>query len=186
MGNTVAMTDEDILTIDMIGSAMAHSLKLLLVAFEEQGAAAIAHILAAAVEIRPIHLTAATYGYAVVALGSATTVVPRHKEIVPAIVSEDERCLDGIRSGILGSRISRHIPITRCIAAGNGTRPFALGHMHRGVETHHLNAIPERAPRHPRLVVVVDDEVRVDSIPLITTFTRSHDTTFVIPYGETQ
>ena len=58
--------------------------------------------------------------------------------------------------------------------------------MHRRVQSGHFYSIPERAPNQPRLVVVVNHEVRVNGIPVVTLLTRSYDTTLVIPNREAQ
>ena len=68
MGNAVTMTDKDVLAIIMIGRTVTGSLELLLVTLQEQRAAALCHIFAVAVEVRPVNLTATPYGDAVIAL----------------------------------------------------------------------------------------------------------------------
>ena len=90
------MTDEDVFTVDGVGGTVAGSFPFFLVALDEEGASAVQHILTFAVEIRSLNALAAAYGYAVVALGTTTAVVPRYEEVVPSAVLEDERCLDGI------------------------------------------------------------------------------------------
>lgn len=76
MGNTVTMTDEDVLAIEGIGGTMACSLKRLLVAFEEDVASSVTHVNTLAVEIRAFHTATASYGHTIVALGTLTAVVP--------------------------------------------------------------------------------------------------------------
>ena len=97
----------------MIGGAVASGLVSILVAFEEEVSTAVAHINALAVEVGAFDRLAAAYGDTVVALGTLATVVPRDEEIVPAVVFEDERCLNGIGAGIIGGRIFRRIRIDR-------------------------------------------------------------------------
>ena len=111
MGNTVAMTEEVVVAIDMVDGTMADGLELAFVAFEEQVATAIAHVNTTTVDIRAVDGTAAPHGYAIVTLSTLTTVVPRDEEVVPTIVTEDERCLDGIRACIVGRRILGRIRI---------------------------------------------------------------------------
>ena len=96
MGDAVAMTDEDVFVIDMIGSAMPSGFVFLFVAFKEEIASAIAHIDAVAVQIRAINRLTATYSHTVVALATLTTIIPGYKEIIPTVMLEDKRCLNGI------------------------------------------------------------------------------------------
>lgn len=100
LSRAVAVTDEDVLAVEGVGGTMASGLPLFLVAFQDDGTATVSHILAAAVEVGTVYRLAAPHGYSIVRLGTTTTVVPRHKEVVVAIVLEDERCLNGIRACI--------------------------------------------------------------------------------------
>ena len=49
MGNTVTMTDKDVLIINMISCAMTGSFETLLITFDKQVATTVAHIYALAV-----------------------------------------------------------------------------------------------------------------------------------------
>ena len=93
------MTDEDVLTVEGVGSAVAGSLPFLLVSLYEECAAAFGHILAHAIEVGAVNGLAAPHSHAVVALSAATAIVPRYEKIVVTAVFEDERRLDGIRPG---------------------------------------------------------------------------------------
>ena len=191
MGNAVTMTDEDVVSVEVIGSTVAGSLILFLIAFKEYVTTTVTHVDTLAVEIRSLNMAAATHGHAVVALRTLTTVVPGYKEIVPAVMLEDERCLDGIGTGIVGSGILRWVRVhgesllavwsTGIVATGDGSRLFSLGDVHRGVEAGELDAVPEGAPDEPRLILIVDHEVGVDGVPVVTSFTRSDNTTLIIP-----
>ena len=70
------MTDEYVLTIDVVGGTMTGCLIFLFVAFKEKIASAIAHIDTFAVKIGAINGLTTTDGHAVVALTALTTVVP--------------------------------------------------------------------------------------------------------------
>ena len=91
MGDAVAMTNKDILSVEGVGGTVAGSLEGLLVALDEDVASSVTHIDTLAVEIGTFDTTAATYGHTVVALRALTAIVPRDKEIVPAVVLEDKR-----------------------------------------------------------------------------------------------
>ena len=99
------MTEEEIAIREGVGRAMTHRLIFLLVAFQQQGATAIAHILAILVQIRTSHLLASAHGNTIVALDATAAVIPAHEEIVITTMLHDERSLDGIGAGKLGSRI---------------------------------------------------------------------------------
>lgn len=95
------MTDEDVLPFEGVGSTMTSGLKLLFVTFKEKITATITHINALAVKIGAINRLTTTYRNTVITLAALTTVVPRHKEIIPSVVLEDKRRLNGIRTGII-------------------------------------------------------------------------------------
>ena len=107
---------------------------------------------------------------------------------------EDERCLDGIGTGKVGRGILRRVrihgqrrltlPGIQVKTAGNGTR--GGGEMHRRVEGSNLNAIPEGTPYKPGLVVIVDDKVRVDGVPVVALFTRADNAALVVPQAISQ
>ena len=101
MGDAVAMTDEDVLTAKSVSSAVTGSLEGLLVALQEEIASTIHHVLALTVEIGSGYMLATSHGHALVAFRPAATIVPRHKEIVPATMLIYKRCLNGIWSGKL-------------------------------------------------------------------------------------
>ncbi len=77
---------------------MSSGLPFLLIAFEEECAVNVGHILPITVKIRTIEGLAVSQGYAVISLGSPTTIVPRHEKRIIPIVFEGERCLNGIGS----------------------------------------------------------------------------------------
>ena len=60
LGNTVAMTNKDVLTIEVVNGTVTGSLIRLLVAFKEEVTTAIAHVNALAVQIRSINSLTAT------------------------------------------------------------------------------------------------------------------------------
>ena len=68
MGDAVAVTDEDVLTIEMVGRTMASGLEIRLVAFEEELAATVAHVPAIRVEIRTVDAFAAPNSHPVITL----------------------------------------------------------------------------------------------------------------------
>ena len=111
VGDAIAMTDEDVLTVKTIYGTMTCSLKLFFVTFEEEISTTIPHVDTLTVEIGAINRLAATYGHTVVTLATLATVVPGYKEIIPAIVLEDKGCLDGIGACIIGGRVLRRIDL---------------------------------------------------------------------------
>ena len=160
---------------------MAESLKRLFVTLDEHRATTLEHVSSALINIRTLNRFASPDSYAIAALRAPTAVVPTHKEIIIATVTEDKRCFNSIGTGILRSGIFLLRGGRWSIAAGNGVGMFARGNMQRAVEPHQLNAIPERTPHEPRAVVLVDDEVGVDGIPVVTPFTGADERTFVFP-----
>ena len=103
---------------------------------------------------------------------------------------EDERGLNGVSPGILRRGVLLRGLVVRVIAAGNGARLLANGNVHGRVKRSQLNTVPERTPDEPRLVIVIDDEVRVDGVPVVTLhltvgtafpFVRGHDAALVLP-----
>ena len=84
---------------------MAHRLIFLLIAFEQQGASAIAHVSACLIQIRTGNLLASAHSNTIVTLDATAAVIPAHKEIVITTMLHDERSLDGIGAGKLRSRI---------------------------------------------------------------------------------
>ena len=167
MGGAVAVTDKDVVAVEMIGGTVAGSLILFLVAFEEDGAATLQHVGAFAVEVGTVDTAAAPYGNAVVALAALTAVVPRHKEVVVVAMLHDEGCLDGIAPCVFRSGIGGHGLALRVVAAGYGAGLLAAGQVHGGIQPGYLDAVPEGTPQEPRLVVIVDNETGVNGIPLV-------------------
>lgn len=137
------MADEDVLAVEGVGGTVAGSLPLLLVTLQEECAAAVGHVLARAVEVGAADVLAAPNGDTVVALGTATAVVPRHKEIVVAAVPKDERGLNGIGTGKTRRGIRLRGLEACVVAAGNGAWHLSFGHVHRRVEPRQLDAVPE-------------------------------------------
>ena len=76
VGNAIAMTNKDILVINMVSSTMASSLKLFLIALDEEITSAKAHVNTTAIKIRTINRFAAAYSHTVVTLATLTAVVP--------------------------------------------------------------------------------------------------------------
>ena len=105
LGHTIAMTDEDVFAIEVIGCAMTSSFILLFISFEEEVATTIPHVDSFTIEIRTIDGLAAPYCHTIIALGALTAVIPRYKEVIIAPVFEDEWCFDSVRSGKVGCGI---------------------------------------------------------------------------------
>jgi hypothetical protein len=100
MGCAIAVTDEDIFSVDGVGSTVTCCFKGLLVAFDEKRSATVGQIFALTVEIGSIDSFATSYGNSVGAFFTSATIVPRYKQIIPATMLEDKRCLDGVRTRI--------------------------------------------------------------------------------------
>ena len=175
---------------------MAGCLEGLLIALDEEVSTAIAHITSLTIEIGAFDALATAYGHTIGAFGTLTAVVPRDEEVIPAVVLEDEGCFDGVRSGKVGRRVLGGIGIHRkgvlclrireIVTAGDGAGLFALGDMHRRVEAGQLDAVPERTPHEPGLILIVDDEVGVDGVPVVAAFTGRDDAAHVIPEAKGQ
>ena len=186
MGGAVAMTDEDVLVVDMVDGTVAGSFIFLLVTLQEECTTAKQHVLALAVEVRPFHRPAATYGDAIVALGTSAAVVPRNEQVIIAVVFKDERSLDGIGTGMFRRGVLTCGLVVRVVAACDGTGLFAAGYMHGRVETGQLDAVPEGTPDEPRPVVVVNDKVWVNGVPVVAFLTGGDDAALVLPQVGTQ
>ena len=119
MSDAVAMTDKDVLTVEVVGRTVAGCLELLLIAFDKQVSTAITHVNALAVEVGTVDRLAASYCHAVIALRSLAAVIPRHKEVVIAAMLEDEWRFDGVRSGKVGCGVLWRVGIDgQCTLAG--------------------------------------------------------------------
>ena len=101
MGDAVAVTDEDVLSVEVVGGTMACCLIRLLVTLKEQLSTSIAHVYAVRIEIRPVNGLAPTHSDAISALAALAAVVPRHKEIIPSPMLIDERSLNGVGASIV-------------------------------------------------------------------------------------
>ena len=121
MGDAVTMTDEDVLTIHRVSSAMTCCLVILLIALQEEHTTAIAHIDAFRIEIGSIDSLTTAYGYPIGAFAALTAVIPRYEEVIPAVVLEDEWCLDGIRTSKIRGGILRRIGFTGSAALASGS-----------------------------------------------------------------
>jgi hypothetical protein len=100
MGSAIAVTDEDVLFVDGIGCTVTCCFKRLLVAFDEKRSTTVSHVFAFTVEIGSIDSLASPYGNPVGAFLTSAAIVPRYKQIIPATMLEDKRCLDGVRTRI--------------------------------------------------------------------------------------
>ena len=176
------MTEEVITIGEGIGRTMAHRLIFLLIAFEQQGATAIAHVSACLIQIRTSHLLAPAYGNTIVALDATAAVIPAHEEIVITTMLHDERSLDGIGAGKLGSRIRLCSSIAHGMTAGDGQRLSALLDMHRLlIQLNHLDTIPERAPGKPRGSLLINNEIRIDGIPVVSITLGDDEAALILP-----
>ena len=136
------------------------------------------------VKIGTVNFFAAPHCHAVSAFAALATVVPRHEEVIITPMLYDKRSLDGIGARIFRGGVGWRVLESRVVATRYGPGPFALCDMHRGVEACQLYAIPERAPDEPRHIVVVDDEVGVDGVPVVAILPRGDDTPLIVPDGE--
>ena len=122
------MTNEEVTSLlllrqrEMIDSTMTGCLISFLIAFDDERATSVEHGLAFTVEIGPGDRPASSDDHTVVALHAAATVVMTDKEIVPALVLEDERSLDGIGSCKVRGGIGRKALGALGIAACDGER----------------------------------------------------------------
>lgn len=98
MGGTVAVADEEVFAIEVVGGAVAGGFPFFFVTFQEERSATEEHVLALAVEIGATDCLASSYSHAIVALGTTTAVVPGHEEIVVTVMMKDEGRLDGVAS----------------------------------------------------------------------------------------
>ena len=185
--DAITMTNEEITTLllfwqsEMIDGTMTGCLVLLFVAFNDERAASVEHGLAFTVEIGPGDRPASADDHAVVAFHAAAAVVMTDKEIVPPLMLEDERGFNGIGTGKVRSGIGRKGLRAFGIAACNGKGTRSGSSMKRRVEAQKLNAVPKRAVGQPRLAVVVNDEVGVYGIPVVTSLARGDDAALIAP-----
>ena len=127
------MTDKDIFSVNGVCSAMACCLILFLIAFEQDGSASIEHVVATLVEIWSIHILASTHGDAIVALAASTTIVPRHEEIIVALVFHHEGSLDGVGASMCRGGVRFCCCGARGIASCQGSGFLSLCHVHGGI-----------------------------------------------------
>ena len=133
MGNAIAMTDIEILTIHVVGSTVTDSLKCFLIACNHRSTTSLSHIRTVTVYIGTIHRLTTSDNYPIGTLATHATVIPRYEEIVITTMLHDERSLDGIRTRILTGGIRHAVLILGRIAAGNSTRLFPFCYMHRRI-----------------------------------------------------
>ena len=176
------MADEDVLSIEIVGSTMAGSLPFFLVTFQEESATTICHVLACAVKIWSFNVFATPNSHAVVALCTTAAIVPRHEEIKEVTVLEDERSLYGVCARIFRCGVRLRGLEVRGIAARDGAGLLTLCDVHGGVETCQLDAVPERPPYEPWRVLLVNDEAGVYGVPVVTLLTRGHDASLILPH----
>ena len=133
--DTITMTNEEITTLlllrqwEMVDGTMAGCLVLLFIALDDERTATIEHGLTLPIEIGTGDRPASSYDHTVVALHAPATVVVTDEEIVPALVLEDERGLDGIGTGKVRSGIGRKGLGAFAIAACNGKGMRSGGSM---------------------------------------------------------
>ena len=96
---------------------------------------------------------------------AATTESCRSKKIIVFSFLDDERslnlvvvCLDALFRHSVGVGVS-----------GDGLR-FSHRRLEVGLKLHELDAVPERAESEPWRSFVVDNEIRVDTIVVVSTF----------------
>lgn len=186
MRNGIAVADEKVAVGKVIGGRMTCGLKCFLVAFDDEGAAAGIHRPAVAVEIRPRNGSAATHGHAVGALLSTATVVPTDKEVIPTVVFEKKGSLDGVGACMLRGGVSKAFWRVLVVSASDGARPAVepesvVSVGFHGFERRQLYAVPERPPCESRLVVIVDDEVGINGVPVVALFLAGYEATLVPP-----
>ena len=133
--DTITMTKEEITPLlllrqwEMIDGTMAGCLVLLFIALDDERTATIEHGLTLPIEIGTGDLPASSYDHTVVALHAPATVVVTDEEIVPALVLEDKRSLNGIRPGIGRSGIGREALGALGIASRDGERTCSVSGM---------------------------------------------------------
>ena len=176
------MTEEVIAIREGVGRTMAHRLIFFLIAFQNQRTTAIAHVSACLIQIRTGNLLASAHGNTIVTLDATAAVIPAHEEIVIITMLHDERSLDGIGAGKLRSRIRLCRSIAHGMTAGDGLRLGALLDMHRLlIQLDHLDAIPERAPGKPRGSLLINNEIRVDGIPVVSITLGGDEAALILP-----
>lgn len=94
------MADKDIATAEIVCRTMACRLECGLIALYDRIAAAVGHVDAAVVAVRSFDVPASSDDHPVGALIAETAVVPADKQIIIAVMMEDERGLDGVISGL--------------------------------------------------------------------------------------
>ena len=161
---------------------MSGCFPFLFVTFQKEGSSTLGHVFAVAIQVGTLNFLAASYSHAIVAFGTAAAVIPRHKQIVVPIVSENKRGLDGIGACILRGRVLFRGLVIRVIPAGDGSGFLARCDVHGRVEAYELDTVPERSPDQPRGIgFPVDDKIRIDGIPVVAFCLRGHHAAFVFP-----
>ena len=68
------------------------------------------------------------------------------------------------------------------MTAGDGLRLGALLDMHRLlIQLDHLDAIPERAPGKPRVPLLINNEIRIDGIPIVSIALGGDEAALILP-----
>ena len=155
----ITMADEEVGVAKMVGGGMACGLKLFLVALEDYRSTSLGQVFSCGIEIGTIHLLAPAHGHTVGALHASAAEIEGDEEVIIASVPENEGGLDGIHAWLR-------------LQGGTETCGYHFllagpGKVQRGIETGQLDAAPERAPGHPWLVVLIDDDVGVDGVPIV-------------------
>ena len=68
------------------------------------------------------------------------------------------------------------------MTAGDGLRLGALLDMHRLlIQLNHLDTIPERTPGKPRVSLLINNEIRVDGIPVVSIALGGDEAALILP-----
>lgn len=110
VGDAVAVADKNVLIAETVCRTMSQSLVTALVTFDENRSATICHIFSFTIQIRAGNCAAATNSNLIRALHAAAAIVPRDKEIEPAVVTEDKRSLNRI----LAPSVTRRAMVRGC------------------------------------------------------------------------
>ena len=100
IGNLISMANKDIAPAEIVHRTMACRLECGLIALYDRIAAAVSHVDASVIAVRSFDVPASSDDHPVGALIAETAVVPADKQIVIAVMMEDEGGLNGVISGV--------------------------------------------------------------------------------------
>lgn len=172
VGLLVAVRDEDgAATTEVIDRTMADAEEIL-VWSEQECAAAEGHVATLTIEVRACDYARTAIDGLIGGVFASAAIVEADEEVIVAIVAEDEGGLDGIVTclddvvALLGEfdLLALHLMVE---ATGDGEWLGQWCAEIFGRERYDLDAVPEGAVGEVGLLLAVEDEVRIDGVPVV-------------------